>query len=91
MKILAVCGMGFGSSLMLKMTADRVIQKKGINAEVEATDIGTAESVQADLILTNNEFASQLEGGKSAVKAIMNMASEEEVGKAIDEFLENNK
>lgn len=88
MKILAVCGMGFGSSLMLKMTADRVIKKKDIKADVEATDIGTASSMSADLILTNSEFAKQLQGGNATVVAIKNVASEDEVGKAIEEYLE---
>lgn len=88
MKILAVCGMGFGSSLMLKMTADRVLKKKDIKADVEATDIGTANSMQADLILTNNEFAKQLQGNDAEVVAILNVASEDEVGKAIDAYLE---
>ncbi|GEL07920.1 PTS sugar transporter subunit IIB [Salisediminibacterium halotolerans] len=89
MKILCVCGMGFGSSLMLKMTADKVIKKKGLKATVEATDIGTAGSTPVDLILTNNEFASQLKGGKSEVRAVVNVASEEEVEKAINDFLES--
>lgn len=87
MKILAVCGMGFGSSLMLKMTADRVLKNKGIKGDVEATDIGTANSMKADLILTNNEFAKQLEGGDAKVVAIMNVASEDEVAKAIEGYL----
>ncbi len=87
MKILAVCGMGFGSSLMLKMTADRVLKKKDIKADVEATDIGTASGIKADLILTNNEFAKQLQGGDAEVVAIMNVASEDEVGKAIEGYL----
>lgn len=83
MKILAVCGMGFGSSLMLKMTADRVLKNNDIKGEVEATDIGTASGMQADLILTNNEFAKQLEGGGTPVIAIKNVASADEVEEAI--------
>ncbi|WP_181347113.1 PTS sugar transporter subunit IIB [Thalassobacillus sp. CUG 92003] len=88
MKILAVCGMGFGSSLMLKMTIERVINKQGITADVESADLGTAEGMGADLILTNNEFVSQLEGGKSVVKAVKNVASEDEVAEAIQAFLD---
>jgi ascorbate PTS system EIIB component len=90
MKVLCVCGMGFGSSLLLKMTADKVLKNKGVKADVEAVDFSTAQSVQADMILTNNEFASQLQGGKAFVKAIVNMASEQEVESAIDEFLSQN-
>ncbi|MBO1002476.1 PTS sugar transporter subunit IIB [Pseudogracilibacillus auburnensis] len=88
MKILAVCGMGFGSSLMLKMTADRVLKKLGVKADVEACDIGTAGGMQADLILTNAEFAKQLAGGQAPVAAILNMASEDEVEKALKENLD---
>jgi ascorbate PTS system EIIB component len=62
-------------------------EKQRSKGDVEAVDFGTAQSVQADMILTNNEFASQLQGGKAFVKAIMNMASEQEVESAIDEFL----
>lgn len=87
MKILAVCGMGFGSSLMLKMTADRVLKKLDVKAEVEATDIGTASSMTADLILTNNEFAAQLEGKGTDVVAVLNVASEAEVEEAINKHL----
>ncbi|MFC4736297.1 PTS sugar transporter subunit IIB [Bacillus daqingensis] len=87
MKVLCVCGMGFGSSLMLKMTAEKVLKNKDVKADVEAVDFGTAQSVTADLILTNNEFASQLQGGQAFVKAIVNMASEQEVESAIEEFL----
>lgn len=87
MKILAVCGMGFGSSLMLKMTTDRVLKKLGVQADVEACDIGTANGLTADLILTNAEFAKQLSGSNVPVAAILNMASEEEVEKALKENL----
>lgn len=90
MKILAVCGMGFGSSLMLKMTADRVLKKMNIKADVEACDIGTAKGMKADLILTNGEFESQLKGGAAEVVAIKNVVSEEEVEKAIQDYFQKS-
>ena len=50
MKILAVCGMGFGSSMMLKMTIEKILKEKGITADVETADFTTASSIYADFI-----------------------------------------
>ena len=44
MKILAVCGFGVGSSMVLKMTIDKVIKELGLKATAENTDLSTAKS-----------------------------------------------
>ena len=62
MKILAVCGMGFGSSMILKMTMEHVLKDLGIKADIVIADIGTAKSESADLIVTSHEFANMLRG-----------------------------
>ena len=46
MKILAVCGMGFGSSMMLKMTLEKVLKEKGLRADVQTVDFGTVPESQ---------------------------------------------
>lgn len=48
MKILAVCGFGVGSSMVLKMTLDKVAKDLGIQATVENTDLSTAKATTAD-------------------------------------------
>lgn len=62
MKILAVCGMGLGSGLLLRMQAEKALREIGAQADVEVTDIGTARALAptADLILTSEELAQQL-------------------------------
>jgi len=62
MKILAVCGMGFGSSMILKMTMEHVLKDLGIKADIVIADIGTAKSESADLIVTSHEFGNMLRG-----------------------------
>lgn len=89
MKIVTVCGMGLGTSLMLKMTIEKVLKEKGIKAEVEASDIGIASSVQADIIFTNQEFAKQINHPKAKVVAVQNIASDQEVAQLLDELLKN--
>ncbi len=61
MKILAVCGFGVGSSMILKMSAEKALKNLGIKGEVENTDLSGARGAESDLILTSNELARELE------------------------------
>ncbi|HAQ3799161.1 TPA: PTS sugar transporter subunit IIB, partial [Enterococcus faecium] len=53
MKILAVCGFGVGSSMVLKMSLDKVIKELGLKATVENTDLSTAKATMADVYFTS--------------------------------------
>lgn len=73
-KILAVCGMGLGSGLLLRMQAEKALKELGIKADLEVADIGTARALAstADLILTSDELAQQLGAVKPKVVVITN-------------------
>ena len=73
MKIVAVCGMGIGTSVLLKMNAEKVLMEMGIDADVEAADIGTAAGAarMADIVLTSSELADEI-GPVKAKKVIIN-------------------
>jgi PTS system ascorbate-specific IIB component len=73
-KILAVCGMGLGSGLLLRMQAEKALKQLGRTADLEVTDIGTARALAptADLILTSEELAEQLGPVKPRVVTITN-------------------
>jgi len=62
MKILAVCGMGIGTSVLLKGNAEKAANELGLDADVEVADIGTARGAAstADLVLTSGELAAEL-------------------------------
>lgn len=60
MKILTVCGMGSGSSLILKMNVDTILEEEGIQADVEACDLGSVGGSEADLIISTQELESKL-------------------------------
>ena len=74
MKILAVCGMGLGTSLILRMNAEKALKQLGIEADVEVSDMGSARALAptADLILTSDELAEQLGPVKPEVVTISN-------------------
>lgn len=58
MKIVAICGAGIGSSGILKVNAERVLGRLGIDAVVVAADIASLPDVigTAQVILTSAEF-----------------------------------
>lgn len=62
MKIIAVCGMGIGTSILLKMNIDKALTRLGVDADVEAADISSARgsASSADLVMTSSELADQL-------------------------------
>lgn len=60
MHILTVCGMGSGSSLILKMNIDEILEDMDIDADVEACDIGSVAAHDADLIFATQDFEDPL-------------------------------
>lgn len=80
MKILAVCGFGVGSSMVLKMTIEKVCREMGIDADVENTDISSAQGSRCDYIFTSEELASQLaSNAQCPVIAIQKYMDKDEV------------
>jgi len=80
-KILAVCGMGLGSGLLLRMQAEKALKELGIQADVEVADIGTARALAstADLIVTSEELAQQLGQVKPKIVTITNFIDTREM------------
>jgi PTS system ascorbate-specific IIB component len=71
MKIIAVCGAGIGTSVLLKMNAEKVLRVLGLEATVEAANIDTARaSRDAQILLTTPEIVGQLQGLPAEVIAI---------------------
>ena len=90
MKIICVCGMGIGTSILLKMNTEKALDKIGRSADVEAADIGVAKgaAVGADLVLTSEELAERLEGIPTPVKVIENFMNVDEIAEALQDALD---
>jgi PTS system ascorbate-specific IIB component len=74
-RVLTVCGVGMGSSLILRMTAEKAFKELGVNAKVEATDLSSAKSMKADVILGQGMHTSEFEGMAPVVLAISNFVN----------------
>jgi len=79
MRILAVCGMGFGSSMVLRMTIEAVLQEAGIQGSVATSDIGSAKSEAADVIVTSAEFEELLKSREVPIVTVKNYVDKEEM------------
>ena len=60
MRVITVCGMGFGTSLMLLMTIKDIGKKHHVAVEGEAVDLGSYKGKPCDLIAASTEIAKQI-------------------------------
>ncbi|API92539.1 MULTISPECIES: PTS sugar transporter subunit IIB [Virgibacillus] len=88
MEIITVCGMGFGTSLMLKMMVDDILEKEGIKAEVSALDAGSAKGRNADLIMASADLESALEAVEVSKIFIHNLTDADEVEQKLHDYLQ---
>lgn len=83
MKILTVCGLGMGSSLILRMNVETVLKKHGVEANVEHMDVSAAASAQADLVITNAELVGNLQHLSCPVVVVNNYIDTNEITQAL--------
>ncbi|WAB84075.1 PTS sugar transporter subunit IIB [Microcella daejeonensis] len=86
MKIVTICGAGIGSSGILKVNAERVLQRLGLTASVVAADIASVGTVAADaqVILTSAEFVEAIGPTRADVVVIENYFDTEELSRKIE-------
>ncbi|MGL5385503.1 MAG: PTS sugar transporter subunit IIB [Serratia sp. (in: enterobacteria)] len=85
MKILTVCGLGMGSSLILKMNVETVLKLHGIQASVEHMDVSSAASANADLVITNAELVDNLRHLACPVAIVNNYIDSKEIAQALEQ------
>jgi PTS system ascorbate-specific IIB component len=81
MKIVAICGAGIGSSAILKINAERVLDRLGIEADVQAAHLDSLKSdaAGAQIILTSAEFVATIGRTNADVIVVENFFDTEEL------------
>jgi PTS system ascorbate-specific IIB component len=87
-KIVTVCGMGFGTSLMVKMTIDDILKEWGRKADVQALDIGSVKGITADLFVTSLEMKNSFPDVNAPVIYLRNMTDKREIRARLEEQLQ---
>lgn len=90
MRVLTVCGMGFGTSLMLLMTVKEIGRKYGVPIDGEAVDLGSYKGKSCDLIAASDEIARQIRCDVPLL-AIKNLLDKAEIEEQLKPFLEKAK
>ncbi len=83
MRIATLCGMGFGTSMMLKLFIDDILKAEGIKAETLPWDLGTFKGQQADIVVAASDMAMHLKNTPSIVVLIRNLVDKEEIREKI--------
>ena len=78
-EILTVCGCGYGTSLLLRMSIEDILTDEGYEAKVAAWDSGTAKGQLADMIVCSQDLVSHLEGFKGEVVPVVDITDKKEV------------
>lgn len=90
MNILCVCGLGQGTSLILRIHVEAALKEMGVKAEVDHADVSSAGSAAADLILTSRELADSLRADgkeKANIVVVNNYFDKQEIRAALESAL----
>lgn len=79
MKVLTVCGMGFGTSLMLLMDIQEIGKRHGYDIQGEAVDLGSAKGKECDFMVASSEIVSELSDESVEIVSINNILDKEEI------------
>lgn len=88
-KIVAICGAGVGTSGILKVNAERVLNRLGFTATVVATDLDSlhAEADDAQIVLTSPEFVEAIGPTSADVVVIENYFDTNELTEKLERAL----
>jgi ascorbate PTS system EIIB component len=87
MRIATLCGMGFGTSMMLKLFIDDILKLEGIKAEVIPWDLGSFKGQQVDIIVAPMDMESHLRSATAKVILIRNLVDKVEIKEKILEAI----
>ena len=89
-KILCVCQAGLGSSLILGMNVEKVLEAMGKgDIKVEHTSIGDTTAGQADLYIAGGDIYEQVKVFGPCV-AVHNLVNKNEIREVLEKYFEEN-
>lgn len=86
-KVLIVCGNGLGSSFIVEMNVKKIIAELNKQAEVSHTDLTSAKSETADIIISAKDIAEQLSGHSAQVFGLTNLLDNNKIKDILVEHL----
>lgn len=88
LSVLAVCGAGMGSSLILRTTAQRALEQMGIPATLEHSDVGSARGQHADVVIGQASYLTDIGNIAPVVVPVTSFVDVKHVRARLEEALE---
>lgn len=79
LSVVTVCGVGMGSSLILKMTAEAVFRDLGLKVRVENTDLPGLRGMRPDVVLAQPMHAAEIRGAAPIVIEVTDFVNKEKL------------
>ena len=89
LKIITVCGLGVGSSLIMKMTVYSACAQLVVKCGIEHWDMGTVKGKPCDLIVTTNEFKKNFQDQENVVY-LTNMVDVKEAKEKLEVYFQEH-
>lgn len=86
-KVLIVCGNGLGSSFIVEMNVKKILKEINKEAEVSHTDMTSAKSESADIILSAKDIAEHLGSHSAKVFGLSNLLDNNKIKEILEENL----
>lgn len=83
--ILTVCGVGSGSSLILRMYVEDVLEELGVRYKVSAGQASEARGTKADIVMCAHEFYSVCQGSSAEIVPIKSFTDKDELRETLTE------
>lgn len=90
-KALICCRAGIGSSMLLKIKTDQVIDENNLPIITEHGNLDTLLDYKGDLVITMEDLAKQLKMKFTNIIGIKNIMDKDEIKDKLMEFLKKNK
>ncbi len=89
LKIITVCGLGVGSSLIMKMTVENVMKQMGVKCNIENWDVGTVKGKPYDMLVTTSGFKKNF-ADQDNVIYLNNIVDTNEAKAKLEDYLKKN-
>ncbi|MGZ9414338.1 PTS sugar transporter subunit IIB [Mycoplasma sp. AC157] len=91
LKIIAACGNGMGTSMIIKLKVQKITKELGIDATVDALSMGQSVGMtnSVDIIISSKHLSSMFNHDQKAkIVGVTNLMDENEIREAIKSALE---
>ncbi len=83
MVIATLCGMGFGTSMMLKLFIDDILKAENLRAETTPWDLGSFKGNRADIVVAPVDMEPHLRDYPAKIVLIKNLVDKQEIKEKI--------